>query len=264
MQDEPQPGAHPARMTSMAPTTHKALFAPITLVTGVSRIAVLAQWLARSPCLQKGGWPWAAHFNCRSAAEAFNAAMQSAQGTGWLVWAHQDVFLPDGWSATFERALQAAQTRWPTLAVVGVYGVQGAGAKAVRAGHVLDRGHLLKEPAALPCLVDSLDELLVAVRVDSGLRMDPGLGFDFYATDLVLQAQEAGFCAAVVDAFCEHWSDTPASGAMPAPLIERVKANGEAFERKWAHRLPVKTPCFDIAQPGDVAAFVDAFAVVQP
>ena len=112
--------------------------------------------------------------------------------------------------------------------------------------------------------MDSLDELLLAVRVNTGLRMDPAMGFDFYATDLVLQAQEAGFCAAVVDAFCEHWSDTPARGAMPRQLIERVKTNGRAFESKWAHRFPIQTPCFGIAQCGDVAAFVDAIAVEQP
>ncbi len=236
---------------------------PVALVTCASRMEVLSQWLARSPCLQKGGLPWIAYFNCKSAAEAFNAALEGSPTAGWLVWAHQDVYLPEGWETGFERALQEARQRWPTLAVVGVYGVQGAGSQAVRAGHVLDRGQMLKEPATLPCLVDSLDELLVAVRVDAGLRMDPALGFDFYATDLVLQAQEAGFCAAVVDVFCEHWSETPASGAMSAQLIQRVKTNGRAFESKWAHRFPIQTPCFGIAQCGDVAAFVDAIAVEQ-
>ncbi len=237
---------------------------PIALVTCASRMDVLSQRLAQSPCLQKGGWLWSTYFNCTSAADAFNAALATMPASGWLIWAHQDVYLPEGWEIQFQQALGAAQKRWPTLAVVGVYGVQGAGNKTVRAGHVLDRGQLLKEPAALPCLVDSLDELLLAVRVNTGLRMDPAMGFDFYATDLVLQAQEAGFCAAVVDAFCEHWSDTPARGAMPRQLIERVKTNGRAFESKWAHRFPIQTPCFGIAQCGDVAAFVDAIAVEQP
>ena len=89
------------------------------------------------------------------------------------------------------------------------------------------------------------------------------MGFDFYATDLVLQAQQAGLCAAALDAYCEHWSDTPASGAMPAQLINRVKSNGQAFEAKWAHRLPVQTPCFAIHRPGDVSAFVDRIATEE-
>lgn len=233
----------------------------LALVTSVSRMDVFADCLAKSPCLQAGAWPWMACFNSRSAAAAFNAALDARLASGWLVWAHQDVFLPAGWTTMFERELDQACAKWSELAVVGVYGVQGAGARAIRAGHVLDRGRLLKEPATLPCLVDSLDELLIAVRVESGLRMDPSIGFDFYATDLVLQAQESGFCAAVLDSFCEHWSDTPSSGAMHQSLIDRVKRNGDAFEKKWAHRLPVQTPCFSIAHSGDVATFVDAHSV---
>ncbi|MEG1455094.1 MAG: hypothetical protein RSC66_05915 [Comamonas sp.] len=238
----------------------------IAVVTSVSRLDVLQQRLAQSACLQRGGLPWSAYFNSTSAAAAFNPALQAqaAQGADWLVWVHQDVHFPPGWEDLFRHALRDACAQWPTLAVAGVYGVQGVGAQSVRAGHVLDRGHLLREPAPLPCLVDSLDELLVAVRVDSGLRMDPAMGFDFYATDLVLQAQEAGMCAAALDAFCEHWSDTPPQGVMPAGLIERIKNNAQAFEHKWSHRLPVKTPCFEIHQPGDVAAFVDSIATAAP
>lgn len=238
----------------------------IAIVTSVSRLDVLQQRLAQSPCLQRGGLPWSACFNSTSAAAAFNPALdaQAAQGTDWLIWVHQDVYFPPGWEQLFQQALHAACTQWPTLAVAGVYGVRGVGEQSVRAGHVLDRGQLLKEPEALPCIVDSLDELLVAVRVDSGLRMDPAMGFDFYATDLVLQAQEAGMCAAALDAFCEHWSDTPAQGVMASGLIDRVKRNAQAFECKWAHRLPVKTPCFEIHRPGDVATFVDSISTAAP
>lgn len=235
----------------------------LSFVTCVSRIDVLAQRLAQSPCLQKGGLPWAAYFNCATAAQAFNQQLCANTTVDWLVWVHQDVYLPADWDQQFRQALMLATEQWPDLAVAGVYGVQGAGESMRRAGHVLDRGQLLQEPAALPCLVDSLDELLVAVRVPSGLQMDPAMGFDFYATDLVLQAQQAGLRAAVLDAYCEHWSDTPSSGAMPARLIHRVKNNGRAFESKWAHRLPVQTPCFTIHRPGDVAAFVDAIAIEE-
>jgi len=169
---------------------------------------------------------------------------------------HQDVLLPSGWDRRFADAIEQAMLRWPRLAVAGVYGIAGAAARAQRAGHVLDRGTLLREPMPLPCLVDSLDELLFAVRVDSGLRLDADLGFDFYATDLVLQAHARHWQCAVVDALCEHWSGTPASGAVPAVVVARIAASAAVFERKWAQHLPVTTPCFEIAQPGDVAAFM--------
>lgn len=240
----------------------------LSFVTCASNSGVLAQRLLASPCLGPGGWPLAVHFNAASAAQGFNAAMTATQGSAdaaaWLVWAHQDVFLPVGWDTRFSQALDAAVQQFPRLAVAGVYGVAGAGATARRAGHVLDRGTLLRESAALPCLVDSLDELLFAVRVDSGLRLDPALGFDFYATDLVLQAQSQGLQCAVVDACCEHWSATPARGAVPAAVVQRIKESARVFERKWAPRLPVTTPCFEIARAGDVAAFIDSIVIAPP
>lgn len=233
----------------------------LSFVTCASNLQVLGERLLASPCLQRAEHPLAAYFNVASAAHGFNAGMAAAQNeptdrpsqNSWLVWVHQDVFLPQDWDAVFAQALTAALRRFPKLAVAGVYGVIGAGSNARRAGHVLDRGTLLREPEPLPCLVDSLDELLFAVRVDSGLTLDSALGFDFYATDLVLQAQEQGWQCAVVDAYCEHWSSTPASGNLPDAVVKRVLTNGTVFEQKWHHRLPVTTPCFEIGQPGDVA-----------
>lgn len=241
----------------------------LSFVTCASNAQVLGQRLLASPCLRPAGLPLAVHFNASSAAQGFNAALAAASYISndaaptnhWLVWLHQDVFLPDGWDKRFSQALAAAQRQFPKLAVAGVYGIAGAGAQARRAGHVLDRGTLLREGSPLPCLVDSLDELLFAVRVDTGLQLDPALGFDFYATDLVLQAQAQGWQCAVLDACCEHWSGTPASGAVPPAVVQRIKRSAQIFERKWSQRLPITTPCFDIAQPGDVAAFIESIVI---
>lgn len=233
----------------------------LALVTAVSKLDVLERRLLSSPCLSgAGALRLSAHFNCNSAAQAFNAVMDSKPDVRWLVWLHQDVHLPQGWELGLLSAIDEAERRIKNLAVVGAYGVKGFADSATRAGNVLDRGRLLKEPAPLPLEADGLDELMFAVRVDSGLRLDPELGFDFYATDLVLQAQAAGQACAVVDAYCEHWSDTPASGNISASTLQRIKASAEKFERKWAARLPVSTPCFDIGARGDVARFIDAHA----
>lgn len=238
----------------------------LSFVACASNVAVLAQRLLSSPCLQAGGQPLALYVNATSAADGFNAAMTTARhnGVDWLVWLHQDVVLPEGWDVYFRHALAEALTRFPQLAVAGVYGIVGTGAAAQRAGHVLDRGQLLQEPAPLPCLVDSLDELLFAVRVDSGLQLDPTLKFDFYATDVVLQAQAQGGQAAVLDAYCEHWSGTASSGAIAPSVVARIKHSAAVFERKWAAQLPITTPCFEIQRPGDVAAFIDAIVTPVP
>lgn len=232
----------------------------LIFVSSVSRWDVAHTRLLASPCFRSGGERLVLQVNAASAAEAVNSVLDSGPSARWVVWLHQDVFLPDGWSALFVQRLQEAQARWPHLAVAGVYGVRGAGAQALRAGHVLDRGSLLHEKAQLPQLVDSLDELLLAVRADSGLRLDPALGFDFYATDLVLQAQATGAAAVAVDAFCEHWSDTPIAGGGSQALAQRIGASAAVFERKWAERLPLCTPCFDIRQVGDTQAFLEGWS----
>lgn len=226
------------------------------LVTSVSQLDVFKHRLMGSACLKSGGLPLMAFFNCASAADAFNAAMDSQPRAKWVVWLHQDVVLPEGWEEAFAHSLEAAQAQYPNMAVAGVYGVAGTGKKAKHAGHVLDRGLPLQGELTLPCAVDSLDELLFAVRVDSGLRLDAGLCFDFYATDLVLQAQARGLEAVAIDAYCEHWSDSPRQGEVPQSLIERIESSARVFERKWAHRFPVTTTCFHIESGGDVASFL--------
>lgn len=246
--------------------------ADISFVTCATNLQILGERLLSSPCLKAGGYPLTVHFNAPSAAHGFNATLKAEReksstgrrGTSWLVWVHQDVFLPQGWDLAFEKALVETQKAFSRLAVVGVYGLAGAGASARRAGNVLDRGKLLREPAHLPCRADSLDELLFAVQTDTGLQLDPALGFDFYATDLVLQAQAQGWQSAVLDAFCEHWSDTPATGPLPHSVLERIQSSATAFERKWIQRMPITTPCFHIDKPGDVAAFLAIHARQTP
>jgi hypothetical protein len=247
----------PARQSSGNPPPADKL----EFVTAVSRADVLARYLCGSPCLKSGRRHLVAHFNAPSAADAFNPAMNSIAADAsstWLVWVHQDVLLPGDWDERFLEALRAAQKTMPALAVAGVYGMAAGTRPAARAGHVLDRGVLLRESTALPCAVDSLDELLFAVRADTRLKLDPAMGFDFYATDLVLRAQAEGWQAAAVDAYLEHWSDTPAGDPIPASLAERVIRNGRAFEQKWSHRFPLETSWLAINAPGDVERFVKA------
>lgn len=230
----------------------------LLFVTCATDTAVLGQRLLASPCLQRGRHRLLALFNASSAAEALDAALAQAPRGAWVVWVHQDVHLPADWDVRFLASLAQAQRHDPTLAVAGVYGVAGAGTAARRAGRVLDRGQALEEAAVLPFAVDSLDELLVAVRGDAGLRFDPALAFDFYGTDIVLQAQDQGLGAAVVDAWCEHWSNTPREGGLPPALARRIVASGRRFESKWAHRLPLATSWLECQQVGDVERFVRA------
>jgi len=228
----------------------------LAFITCTSDPAVLNRYLLSSPCLVVPGYHQTIYHHADSAASAFNYEISEQRQAVWLVWAHQDVFLPQGWDSGFITAIAEAERCFSKLAVVGVYGVSGAGRQAKRAGHLLDRGKLLRESTRLPCLVDTVDELLFAVRTDSGLQLDSSLGFDFYGADLALSAMVQGFDVAVVDAYCEHWSETPQQGAMAKAehqgMLSRIIKSGRLFEQKWADHLPLETPCFSISAPGDV------------
>lgn len=181
----------------------------------------------------------------RSAGEGFQWGLQLARHA-WIVLLHQDVYLPQGWDGQFLQQLQAAQQRHPSLAVAGVYGVCSDGRHA---GHVLDRDRWLGGPFAQAEPVRSLDELLLAVRAESGLRPDPALGWHLYGTDLCLQAADRGNPAVVVDAPCEHRSTLPRSlpqTASPrddglAAQIQAFNASAQVLARRWPHAMPVVT-----------------------
>jgi hypothetical protein len=238
--------------------------APLAFVTCATDADVLSRCLLASPCLRERRYPLAVHFDSPSAASAFNREMAGLPDAEWLVWVHQDVFLPEGWDRDFLDGIAAAERQMPNLAIAGVYGIAGNGPDYRRAGHVIDRGSVLREPEPLPAEVSSLDELLIAVRTDAGLNFDPALRFDFYGTDVVLAAQAAGWRAAVVEAPCEHHSRTPAQGEADARLLRRVADSAAVFEKKWAHRLPIETPCFAIGAPGDVAKFLERHFQAKP
>ena len=236
---------------------------PINLVfiVCVSSDAVLKQHFLRSPCIQSKKYPVHLHYDCPSAAAAFNPyalGKHSFPNNTWLIWVHQDVYLPSDWDRLFMNNLIAAQQHFPRLSVLGLYGVYGSGPSAIRAGKLLDRGNPLIERAKLPCLVDSLDELLIAVDYKAGLGFDPHLCFDFYGTDIALQAQEKNMQTAVIEAPCEHWSGTPQNPPFPPNLIARIEKSAAVFEEKWAHRLPITTPCFEVNQAGSTQAFLRA------
>ena len=211
-----------------------------SLVCAVSDPDIAAKHLLASPDLALKGelespQPPPVHLilGASCAAEAFNSIAHMHAQRPWLIWIHQDVYLPKGWLSGFTQALNDALRRWPKLAVAGVFGI----AKSQTAGLVMDRGERLQGATALPSLVDSLDEMLFAVRLDAQLSLDPSLGWDFYATDLVLECQAKGWDAAVIDPTgggslpCEHWSRTPRAGISKA-LGKRIRESGERFLSK--------------------------------
>ena len=124
--------------------------ASLGMVCCVNDLDVFQRRLMASDCFSSNRCSLTARFSVSSAAEAFNPVIMGAPGCQWLVWVHQDVFLPPGWDVRFMEEVAKAESRWPTVSVVGVYGISGSGPGARRLGHVLDRGAVLCESPPLP------------------------------------------------------------------------------------------------------------------
>lgn len=253
---------------------HKAS-ALFSLVCAVSDLNVVREQLLASPelAISADDGPArapAVHLvhGASSAAAAFNPVAQSHAMKPWLLWVHQDVYLPKGWLEGFAKGLQSALLRWPKLAVAGVYGIaKDAAVRDLDAGQVIDRGALLQGKLKPPCLVQSMDELLFAVRLDADLSLDAALGWDFYATDLVLTSQAKGWDAAVIDPLTEgaqpveHWSTTPKTDISDV-LGKRILRSGEQFlikhqKEQEAIRL-FHTPIVSMRDLNDLKAAIAA------
>lgn len=233
------------------------------LVCAVSQPEVLHRCLLASPALAdmvEVALPMVLVPGAGDAASVLAAAQRTQLDVDWWLWVHQDVVLPAGWFAQFKARLAAALQRWPDLAVVSDYGMTDDGE---RAGHVLDRERILREPTPLPCLAAAVDEHLLAVRCSSGLGFDAALGFDLYGTDVVLTARAAGLTAAVLDVFCEHRATTPRLPPYPQALVARYRKSAVYFEAKWQAQLPLHTPSMSFPFAGAAAQQCDALPVAN-
>ncbi len=212
---------------------------PLSFVSCVNDEAVLRDNLLASPCFQ-GDSPHQLVLvrGARSAAEGLNGGLERAQHDT-VVLVHQDVYLPRGWPARFSEQVSRARESLGDVAVTGLFGARRCPAApdgVERAGHVLDR-EWLRRQGSLPAGVETVDELLIAVRRGTSLRFDPSLGFHLYGSDIACAARRAGQKVAVVDACCFHNSQQ--GGALPAAFHE----SAEVFRAKWAADLPVATCC---------------------
>jgi hypothetical protein len=236
---------------------------PFSFVTCISSHEVLDANLLASPCLGfSSAHEVIALPDCASAADGLNVGFAVAE-RDWLVFVHQDVFLPLGWDQCLANQLREAERRFGPIGVAGVYGVGEVIASrdlsqllaAPRIGWVIDRGRELRDGPELPARVTTLDELLLVVRRDSGLRFDRALGFHFYGADICLQAHEQGLAVVALGALCHHNSR---SIGLPAEFF----ASAEVFARKWNKRLPVATSCV-IIDRGRVHVLANAGARPQ-
>lgn len=223
----------------------------LTFVSCVNKAEVAKSCLLASPCLARERGHQLILLNGMPSAGAGVRWGAKLARNPWMVFLHQDVYLPEGWDVQFIAGLKAAISMFPPLAIAGVYGVRADGGHV---GHVYDRGRWLGGHMESAERVRSLDELLLAVRLDSGICPDPALGWHLYGTDVCLQAELAGLDAVVLHAPCEHRSSlirevgllNAEQKAQWQPTVDAFNASVETFCKRWSLALPVVTPMASI------------------
>ncbi len=178
-----------------------------------------------------------------SAGKAYNAGISEAAHE-LLVFAHQDVILPPGWTSDLDRAVAALAEADPGWGVLGVAGVESTRRQEFR-GYCYSTGlqTILGQPFPKPVEVVSLDEIVLVLRRSSGLKFDEQLpGFHLYGTDICLEAKRLGMRSYVASAFCIH--NTNGIQYFPQDFWR-----GYFYLRnKWPGELPIHTCCTTITK----------------
>jgi hypothetical protein len=158
-----------------------------------------------------------------------------------VVFAHQDVFLPDGWAKKLSYCIGVLTDRDPDWGVIGLYGVTESGNGA---GHVSSVGlrRFVGGPFSEPIEVRTLDEMVLIIRRAGGLRFDEQLpGFHLYGTDICMEATARGMRNYAVPCFAVHNS----RGIKRLPLSFWLSYM--YLRRKWCDQLPIANPCTRIS-----------------
>ena len=197
--------------------------------------------LLSSPEIKNGKVGLTILWNQASAGAAYSRAIKTATAKV-LVFAHCDVYFPQGWFERLEWELDRLSRIDSEWAVAGVGSITPSGEIV---GRIFDTSlepvfrqslGVFGKPLTTPVRIASADELVIIVRRASGVSFDPLLPeFHFYGTDIVLTAEKQG----------KHCY------GLDMPLIHNAKAQLQlgndycrAFRymvRKWCDRLPVQT-----------------------
>lgn len=200
------------------------------IVTASNNEQVLIDNLLTSPIADK--YPVIARTGFDNVPKAYNTAQ--VNGAEVVMYVHNDVHIPE-----FEDGLWRTIERLPeTWAVLGVAGVRFDNGKRTIHGYINDRGRLWGSPISSPREVDTLDELMLIVNLNHGLKFDERFPLDFYGADLCMQAHEKQLGVYVIPGYVHHNSKRPFGNRTPG-----FYASETVFAVKWLHRLPIATTC---------------------
>jgi hypothetical protein len=196
--------------------------------------ATLVRNLQASPDIAEGRVELSVIWGARGASVAYRDAIESAHAD-ILVFAHQDVYFPEGWFSQLMLTCRRLRSVDPCWAVAGLCGMTSEGEFV---GHLWDAGlgTLCGGPLDGPRKVTSLDEVVLIVRRASGIAFDPALpSFHLYGTDIVLEAQRAGMKSYAIDLPVIH--NSKAGVRLDGAYIAAYRF----MIHKWRPLLPLPT-----------------------
>lgn len=215
----------------------------ITIIAAINDRLVSQPNLLRSPLLRANDVQFIPAEGYATASKAYNYGIAKATGE-FLIFAHQDVYIPASWYQQLLTAvgmLEHITPSWAVLGVVGTdnYGVVKGCSWSTGLGQEVGTSIQQPEPAV------SLDELILVVRKSSGLQFDDSLpGWHLYGTDIVQEALRKDMGAYIIHAPVIH-------NSLPIIRLNADFAKCYDFLRhKWSSQLPLKTCCTRITHFG--------------
>ena len=211
--------------------------ASLAIVAAVNRPQVLAENLALSPMVKSGGVELIVESDHATPGLAYNAGLDRTNAEV-VIFAHQDVYLPADWERQLREAMRWLNEQDPNWAVLGPTGRGIDNQRDTMYGRVWSRGiyREIGEPINQPIKSSSLDEMVLVLRRNSGLRFDPALpSYHLYGTDIILEAQRQGYHSYVIPNPAVHNSE---------PVRRLDQSYGRAYhymKRKWPEHLPYPT-----------------------
>lgn len=214
------------------------------LVAAVSNDKILEENLLKSSLIENDNIPLLQIRDATSASEAYNKGLKHFDGFDFIVFAHQDVYLPKNWYEDVANALDELNRMSENWAVLGVYGKTKQGEPI---GRLWDSGMAIElgSPFNKPKEVDSVDELLIIINPKTPIRFDEKLpSFHLFGADI---------CATARSIDCKCY-------AIHAPVVhnsKRISSLGGEYSRgyrylqkKWRQELPLHAVCSKITYWG--------------
>lgn len=214
----------------------------IAVVTASHDDGILNTNLARSP-LFAAGVPLHIARNAPSATIAYHRGLDATTAP-YIVFAHHDVFLPQGWDRLLAARIAEVEAQDANWALMGAFGI------AMDSAHIgpvwsSSLGMIVGRVPLAPVPVQSFDEMLIVLRRASGVRWDQTLpGWHMYGTDIVQTARAQGMASYAAGLPCIHNDRT--HGALGADFTDCYRF----MQRKWRAALPLRTPITKISRSG--------------